>query len=181
MSHRVTEDWMGQPVDTLEDLLRDDLYAVCVGINPSVVSVEQGHYYRGALGRQFYGRLRCVDLLPDDVDGWEDDALFDLGVGLTDIIKRATAKADKLLSKEFAHGRPLLLDKLDQVAPTLVIFTFPKAAQKLFGVKATTGFFDPGTGDETTWFAMPGPYEERTRRDGLLDELKRFIANTRPW
>lgn len=40
----MTEDWLGEPVETLEDLLRDGLYAVCVGINPSPVSVETGHY-----------------------------------------------------------------------------------------------------------------------------------------
>ena len=30
--HRVTEDWMGTPVETLEDLLRPGLRAVCIGI-----------------------------------------------------------------------------------------------------------------------------------------------------
>ena len=37
---------MGERVATLEDLLRPRLRAVCVGINPSPVSVEAGHYYR---------------------------------------------------------------------------------------------------------------------------------------
>jgi hypothetical protein len=31
---------------------------------------------------------------------------------------------------------------------------------------------------ETRYFAMPGPYEKRARRDVLLAELKRFIADT---
>ena len=35
MSHRVTEEWMGERVETLEDLLRPGLRAICIGINPA--------------------------------------------------------------------------------------------------------------------------------------------------
>ena len=90
MSHTVTADWMGESVETLEDLLREDLRAVCVGINPSVVSVSRGHYYQGTLGKLFYRRLRSIGLLPEGFDGCEDDALFERGVGFTDIVKRPT-------------------------------------------------------------------------------------------
>lgn len=34
--HRVTETWMGQPVETLEDLLRPGLRAVCIRINAAL-------------------------------------------------------------------------------------------------------------------------------------------------
>lgn len=180
MSHRVVEDWMGEQVETLEDLLRPDLFAVCIGINPSTVSVDAGHYYQGRLGQQFYERLRYVGLLPRDADRWEDDALFERGVGLTDIIKRPTARADALPPAEFEHGRALLHDKLAAAAPQLVIFTFLRTGRALFGASARPGFFDPGDGDASTrWFAMPGPYEKRERRDALLDELRRFLADTR--
>jgi TDG/mug DNA glycosylase family protein len=48
MSHRATEEWMGQQVETLEDLLRPGLRAVCIGINPAPTSVGAGHYYHAA-------------------------------------------------------------------------------------------------------------------------------------
>ena len=35
MSHRVSEKWMGEQIETLEDLLRPGLHAVCIGINPA--------------------------------------------------------------------------------------------------------------------------------------------------
>ena len=53
MSHRVIEEWRGVEVETLEDLLRPGLRAVCVGINPAPVSVAAGHYYQGRLGQAF--------------------------------------------------------------------------------------------------------------------------------
>jgi hypothetical protein len=55
--HRVTMDWLGQQVETLADLLRPGLRAICVGINPSPVSVAAGHYYQGQIGRRFWQRL----------------------------------------------------------------------------------------------------------------------------
>jgi TDG/mug DNA glycosylase family protein len=179
MSHRVVEHWMGEPVETLEDMLRVDLYAVCVGINPSTVSVDRGHYYQGRLGQQFYERLRRVGLLLREAEGWEDDALFELGVGFTDIIKRPSARADALPPAEFEHGRALLRSKLASVAPPLVVFTFPRTAKVLFGSTARTGFFDPVDSSGTKYFAMPGPYERVACRDALLDQLARFIARTR--
>ncbi len=55
---------MGEQVTTLADLLRPGLRAVCVGINPSPVSVEAGHYYQGRLGQVFFARLREAGVLP---------------------------------------------------------------------------------------------------------------------
>ena len=65
--HRVKETWMGEDVETLADLLRPGLNAVCVGINPSPVSVAAGHYYQGPPGNDFshgYARQACCHLTP---------------------------------------------------------------------------------------------------------------------
>jgi TDG/mug DNA glycosylase family protein len=72
----VVEDWMGREVETLEDLLRPGLTAVCVGITPSPVSVAAGHYYQGRVGQRFFDRLRQVGLLPDGSPGFEADVAF---------------------------------------------------------------------------------------------------------
>ncbi|HEX7223850.1 MAG TPA: hypothetical protein VF231_11400, partial [Candidatus Limnocylindrales bacterium] len=55
--HRTTLVLDGRPVETLADLppLRDRL--LFVGLNPSPVSVEAGHYHQGRLGRSFWNRL----------------------------------------------------------------------------------------------------------------------------
>ena len=55
--HRTTIVVDGVPVETLADLppLRDRL--LFVGLNPSPVSVEAGHYFQGRLGRAFWRRL----------------------------------------------------------------------------------------------------------------------------
>jgi TDG/mug DNA glycosylase family protein len=159
-NHRVVEQWMGLPEETLEDLLRPGLRAVCVGINPSRVSVEAGHY-QGRLGRLFLRRLRGVGLLTRDAPGYEDDVLFAEGVGFTDVIKRATTRARELRPDEFARGRGQLLRKLNEADAPLVIFTYGKTAEVLFGGFRGVGLLpgqDVVSGDA---FVMPGPYGPR--------------------
>ena len=107
MSHRVTQEWMGEHVETLEDLLRPGLRAICIGINPALKSAAAGHYYQGTLGQRFFERLQNADPLPRE-SGWEDDLGFENGIGFTDIVKRPTRSATEVRPSDFVHGRELL-------------------------------------------------------------------------
>jgi double-stranded uracil-DNA glycosylase len=172
MSHRVVEEWMGEPVETLEDLLRPGLCAVCVGINPAPTSVRAGHYYQGPLGQGFYERLRRAGVLPRE-PGWEDDIAFASGIGFTDIVKRPTGKAGEVRREEFEHGRELLRGKIENAAPRLVIFTFKKTAEVLFGTIAGNGLIHGRTLGESPIFVMPGPYAARADVEERLRDLRR--------
>lgn len=169
--HRVTEKWMGKPVETLEDLLRPGLRAVCIGINPSKVSVEAGHYYQGRLGQSHFARLRTVGLLPGDIEGYEDDALFENSVGFTDIVKRPTARAKELTPTEYEFGIGMLLEKLRRYRPALAIFTFKKTAEVLIGKFDGHGE-QPSAVEGVRFFVMPGPYEKREVVDRALGSLR---------
>jgi TDG/mug DNA glycosylase family protein len=168
---------MGQQVETLEDLLRAGLQAVCVGINPSPVSVSAGHYYQGRAGQRFFDRLRFAGVLPDG-DGYEDDLAFSRDIGFTDIIKRPTASAKELQSAEFDYGRELLSAKLDEYRPRLAIFTFKKAATALFGDFAGNGFVPGLKLAHSEVFVMPGPYEAANSAKKSLQTLAHRFAET---
>ena len=99
--HRVIEEWMGQKVETLADLLQPGLRAVVVGINPAPTSVAAGHYYHGASGQTFFARLVRIRLLPDG-EGFEDDRAFAAGIGFTDVVKRPTPSAVDLRPMSFS-------------------------------------------------------------------------------
>jgi TDG/mug DNA glycosylase family protein len=150
---------MGEEVETLEDLLRSGLRAVCVGINPSPVSVAAGHYYQGRTGQRFFGRLRDAGVLPAG-DDYEDDLAFAAGVGFTDIIKRPTPSAKELRPAEYSHGRELLELKLLEHRPQLIVFTFKKTATILFGAFQGNGFVPGLSFARSEVFVMPGPYED---------------------
>jgi TDG/mug DNA glycosylase family protein len=167
---------MGDRVETLEDLLRPGLRAVCVGINPSPVSVEAGHYYQGTLGQRFFGRLRYVGLLDDRHDGFEDDAAFASGIGFTDIVKRPTGNATAVSPAEFEHGQSALEAKLKEHRPELVIFTFKKAAESLFGSFAGNGFVPGLRLAHSEVFVMPAPFESNTTVYPTLDTLSERLT-----
>jgi TDG/mug DNA glycosylase family protein len=152
--HRVREDWMGERIETLADLLRHGLLAACVGFNPVWTSVRQGHYYRGSHGREFFARLQRIGLLPDALDGYEDDYLFERGIGFTDIVKRPTWQAREIPEHEYDHGRAVLREKLESFAPGLVIFTLQKAAPKFFRREVGIGFVEEPIGSSRV-FVMP--------------------------
>lgn len=170
---------MGKPVETLEDLLRPGLRAVCVGINPSLVSVAAGHYYQGRAGRRFMRRLRDAGVVPSSQRGCEDDVAFAAGVGFTDIVKRPTASAKELSADEYCYGRELLLAKLAEHRPELVIFTYKKTATTLFGQFPGNGFLRKSPLEGSDAFVMPGPYESAATAAPIMRALgKRFEMGT---
>jgi double-stranded uracil-DNA glycosylase len=172
--HRVTKNWMGRPVETLEDLLRPGLRAVSIGINPAPTSVSQGHYYQGRLGQLFYERLRRSGILPR-ARGWEDDLAFEGGIGFTDVVKRPTARASEVRPDEFTHGREALRRKIDAASPQLLIFTFKKAVEALFGPVVGNGLLAGRTFGGAAVFVMPGPYAPRAEVTHRLRELGRLF------
>src|SRR4029079_13546781 len=91
---------MSEPRATLPDLLRDGLDVVFVGINPSLYSVAQVHYFarrtnrfwpcfsRSVLSEAARRALGVARLEPE-----QDCSLPAHGFGFTDLVKRPTARA----------------------------------------------------------------------------------------
>ena len=162
-------EWQGVEVETLDDLLRPGLRAVCVGINPAPVSVAAGHYYQGKLGQAFFSRLRRAGLLPS-LPGWEDDVAFAAGIGFTDIVKRPSGSATEITADELDYGKSRLISKLEAVRPEIVVFTFKKTATVIFGSFGGYGFIGKTLAGGDV-FVMPGPYERADRVAAALAEL----------
>lgn len=174
--HRVTVGWQGEQVETLADLLRPGLRAVCIGINPSPVSVTAGHYYQGRIGRRFWQRLQRAGVIEETGTGREDDAAFLAGIGFTDIVKRPTARADAISAAEFEHGRELLAEKLRRHRPALLIFTFKKTATTLLGPFKGHGHLPELEFGGAQVFVLPGPYERADRVAAALEQLQDLLA-----
>ena len=146
-----------------------------MGINPSLVSLEVGHYYQGRLGLLFYRRLQEVGLLPQSFAGYQDDVLLERGIGFTDIVKRPTRRAHELRTAEYAHGRGRLLEKLHRYRPELVIFSYKKTAEVLLGRFRGHGE-RPSPIEGMRMFVMPGPYEKADRVSAGLEQLRAVLA-----
>lgn len=120
---------MPQVMDSLPDLLRNGLDLVFVGINPSLYSVTQGHYFARktnrfwpCLSHSMLSRGVRQALGVDRLEPAHDRVLPAHGIGFTDVVKRPTAKASELGRAEFAAGAAALLAKLERYRPRMVCF-----------------------------------------------------------
>lgn len=175
--HRITEEWMGESFETLEDLLRPNLCAIVVGINPAPVSVAAGHYYQGGAGKRFFKRLRTAGLIPPG-EGFDDDLAFAAGIGFTDLVKRPTRSARELAHEELVQSRAALLQKLEHFRPALVIFTFKQSAEVLLGPFKGHGFLADRRLGPAEVFVMPGPYAASAEVDRALQALRDWWHRT---
>jgi TDG/mug DNA glycosylase family protein len=118
MSRAELESFAGR---TIPDLVPEDLRLLFVGINPGLVSAATGlHFARP--GNRFYPALRLAGILPDDVmtPGAAAPALLARGVGITNIVARASARADELENDELLAGRERLEAFVEQHRPRVV-------------------------------------------------------------
>jgi len=114
---------------TLPDLLRPGLDLVFIGINPSLYSAAQGHYFARKTNRFWPAFSRSVLSEParhvlgvDRLEPFHDAMLLDHGIGFTDVVKRPTARADELDAHEFANATRDLVAKLETFQPRIACF-----------------------------------------------------------
>lgn len=123
---------------TVPDLVPDDLRLLFVGINPSLMTAATGTHFAHP-GNRFYKALHgagITDRLLDWVGGLppEDERhLLERGVGITNIVARATARADELSDDEFRAGAAALRERVRRWRPPVVAFVGVTAYRIGFG------------------------------------------------
>jgi TDG/mug DNA glycosylase family protein len=177
--HRTTIVVDGRPVDTLADLppARDRL--LFVGLNPSPVSVEAGHYFQGRLGRAFWGRLMVAGILPGDTPiDTADDALAALGHGLTDLLKVPSPR-DEATDAVLRAGVGPLWQKVAIWRPAAVVFVWKRVAEIVAArpVPEPWGQLDGVALSGRPCFLMPGPYAPREQVDMALNFIRNLGAS----
>jgi mismatch-specific thymine-DNA glycosylase len=106
---------------TLPDYLRKGMKLVIVGCNPTESSVRAGHYYSGR-GNVFWPTMYESGVVPEPFDYPDDRRIIEFGIGLTDLVKRPTKGVEELKREDFAEGRIVLAQKLEEFAPRVVAF-----------------------------------------------------------
>lgn len=122
----------------VDDLIGPHCRLLFVGINPGLWTAAVGAHFARP-GNRFYPalfRAGIVDRLIDASDGMSDDDrdhLIDRGVGITNIVSRATTTAAELSADELAAGGRTLLDRVSEVGPTVVAVAGITAFRAAFG------------------------------------------------
>lgn len=108
-------------MQSLPDYLCSNLRLVFVGFNPSIRSAEIGHYYAGR-GNLFWPLLYESGLIPEPLTFTADARVMEFGIGLTDLVKRASPSSGDLTTAEARAGIPVLEHKLLTYQPSIVCF-----------------------------------------------------------
>ena len=147
---------------TVPDLLGPETRLLFVGINPGLwTAAAQAHFARR--GNRFYPalfRAGIVERVIDASDGYADDDrrhLLERGVGITNLVPRATARADELSRDELVHGGERLRSLIDEISPKVVAVLGITAYRVAFAEpKAVAGRQPETIGGSQLW-VVPNP------------------------
>ncbi len=117
---------------TLPDYLRKGMRMVLVGANPGQRSARVGHYYAGR-GNQFWPVMYESGVIPEPLSYEDDRRIIEFGIGMTDLVKRPTRGIEEIDRREFAEGRVLLAQKLEEYRPRVVAFNGKMVYEKFTG------------------------------------------------
>jgi double-stranded uracil-DNA glycosylase len=172
--HRATLILDGMPVETLADLPPEPGRLLFVGLNPSPVSVDAGHYHQGRLGRTFWRRLVTATILPPDTEiDAADDALVAAGHGITDLLKLPSAR-DDADDATLRVGVGPLWQKVAIWRPAAVVFIYKRAAEACAGrrIPEPWGHVEGMALAARPCFLMPGPYAPRADVEEGLNVIR---------
>ena len=116
----------------MPDLVGPGLRLLLVGINPGLYSAWSGRHF-GRPGNRLWITLHESGLTGRRLRPDETGALQAAGIGITNLVSRATARADELTPDEIRAGLPALRGLVEQWRPPLVAVLGVTAYRIAFG------------------------------------------------
>jgi TDG/mug DNA glycosylase family protein len=103
----------------IPDLIAPNLDVLFCGINPGLYSAATGlHFARP--GNRFWRALHDAGLTRTVLQPWQQQTMLASGIGITNLVARATASAAELTDDEMRAGRAALERKLRRYHPRIV-------------------------------------------------------------
>ena len=109
----------GRRARTLPDTVGPEMRLLICGLNPSVYAADAGAGFARP-GNRFWPAARAAGLVSTDRNPRR--ALIDHGVGMTDLVKRATPRANELTADEYRQGLDRLSWLVGWLKPAAVCF-----------------------------------------------------------
>ncbi len=78
-------------------------------------------------------------VIPEPLGYQDDRRLVEFGIGMTDLVKRPTRGVEEIEREEFAEGRVLLAQKLEELRPRVIAFNGKMAYEKFTGPSLQAG------------------------------------------
>ncbi len=140
----------------IPDLVAKDLIVLFAGINPGLYTAAIGRHF-GRPGNRFWPALYGGGFTPRLFSPFESSLLLELGFGITNVVDRATARADELSNEELRAGGERLQAKVKRLRPTVVAFVGIQPYRVVSGLKdARVGLQNKPFGGSHAW-VLPNP------------------------
>lgn len=141
---------------TLADVIAPGLRVLFCGINPGLYTAWAGHHFARP-GNRFWPALHRSGFTPRLFEPSEQDQLIALGLGITNVVARATATAAQLSAAELRAGGAALRSTVEHYAPSYLAVLGVTAYRSAFGEpRATLGEQSRRVGATTVW-VLPNP------------------------
>jgi TDG/mug DNA glycosylase family protein len=141
---------------TVPDVIAHDLDVLFCGINPGLYSGAVGHHFARP-GNRFWRALNASGFTDRILSPFEEHELLRVGLGITNLVARATSTADRLTRAELRRGAARLPRKLARYRPKWVAFLGLTAYRAAFDRKdAEIGMQGIALGATQVWL-LPNP------------------------
>ncbi|MFF2613456.1 G/U mismatch-specific DNA glycosylase [Kitasatospora sp. NPDC058046] len=160
---------------TIPDVSGPGLRVLFCGINPGLWSGATGHHFARP-GNRFWPALHRSGFTGRQYRPDEQRELLALGLGITNVAPRATAKADELTTEELREGGAALRERVLRLRPRALAVLGIGAYRTAFGQRrAPLGRQPEGIGDTEVW-VLPNPsgLNAHYTLDGLAEEFRRL-------
>jgi TDG/mug DNA glycosylase family protein len=166
---------------TIPDVIAPDLLVLFAGINPGLYSAATGHHFARP-GNRFWPALHRSGFTPRQFRPDEQDQLLDLGLGITNVVARATAQAAELTPVELREGGQELRAKVGRVQPRWLAVLGVTAYRTAFGHPGAIVGPRTETLDGTRLWVLPNPSGLNAHWDaaGLAAEFARLREAAQP-
>jgi double-stranded uracil-DNA glycosylase len=141
---------------TIPDVVGPGLRVLFSGINPGLYSAATGWHFARP-GNRFWPALHASGFTDRQLRPAEQYLLPGLGLGITNVVARATARADELSADELRAGGQRLAALTERVAPRWLAILGVTAYRTAFvRPGATVGPQPAGLGGSSVWI-LPNP------------------------
>jgi double-stranded uracil-DNA glycosylase len=141
---------------TVPDIIAPGLKVLFCGINPSLYSAAVGHHFARP-GNRFWPALHAGGFTDRVLSPSEGGDLLQWGLGITNVVDRATAAADELSRDELIRGGCELKAKVERNRPAIVAVLGITAYRASFDRnRAVVGKQNEAIGGSVAWI-LPNP------------------------
>ncbi|WP_329580975.1 G/U mismatch-specific DNA glycosylase [Kitasatospora sp. NBC_01250] len=141
---------------TIPDVSAPGLRVLFCGINPGLWSGATGHHFARP-GNRFWPSLYRSGFTSRQLRPDEQGELLELGLGITNVVARASAKADELTRAELKEGGAALVERVTRLRPRVLAVLGIGAYRTAFGhPRASIGPQAEGVGETEVW-VLPNP------------------------